>query len=72
MKDYQPLDLSALCNAGLDILNDGASVPIGEQTLRGLPFVVGSADPERGGDCLIAFDAKRGSVTIPINQSAVA
>ena len=70
MKDYQPLDLSALCNAGLDVLNDSASVPIGEQTLRGLPFVVGSADPERGGDCLIAFDAQRGSVTIPINQSA--
>ena len=70
MKDYQPLDLSALCNAGLDILDDGASVPIGEQTLRGLPFIVGSAEAERGDNCLIEFDAKRASVTIPVNRSA--
>ena len=53
MKDYQPLDLSALCNAGLDVLEDGASVPIGEQTLRGLPFVVGSSEAERGEDYLL-------------------
>ncbi len=46
MKDYQPLDLSALCNAGLDVLNEEMSVSIGEQALRGLPFVVGS--PELG------------------------
>ncbi len=68
MKDYQPLDVSALCNAGLDILNVDADVSIGEQTLRGLPFVVGSS--EHDGNCLIAFDAKRESATIPINQSA--
>ncbi|MDE0503836.1 MAG: hypothetical protein OXI86_07130, partial [Candidatus Poribacteria bacterium] len=70
MKDYQPLDLSALCNAGLDILNEEASVSIGEQTLRGLPFLVGSSDSERADNCFIGFDAKGESVTIPINRSA--
>ena len=70
MKDYQPLDLSALCNTGLDVLNEGMSVSIGEQTFRGLPFVVGSPASEGAENCLIGFDAKGESVTIPINQSA--
>ena len=42
MVDYQPLDLSALCNAGLDVLGDDSHAPIGSQTFRGLPFLVGS------------------------------
>ena len=70
MKDYQPVDLSALCNAGLDVLNEGMSVSVGEQTLRGLPFVVGASEPERADNCFIGFDAKGERVTIPINQSA--
>ena len=70
MKDYQPLDLSELYNAGLDVLNEEMSVSIGEQSLRGLPFVVGSSDSERADNCLIGFDAKCESMTIPINQSA--
>ena len=49
MKDYQPLDVSALCNAGLDILNDDADVSIGEKTLRGLPV---RALPDQQ-DCLL-------------------
>ena len=70
MKDYQPLDLSALCNAGLDVLNEEASVSIGEQTLRGLPFLVGSSESVPADNCFIGFDSKRESVTVPINQSA--
>ena len=66
MADYQPLDLSTLCNAGLKILGENTEAPIGEQAFRGLPFLVG-AD---GSKCFIALDSSSGSVTIPINQSA--
>ena len=40
MADYQPLDLSTLCNAGLEVLGANASAPIGDQAFRGLPFLV--------------------------------
>ena len=61
MADYQPLDLSTLCNAGLDVLGANASAPIGEQAFRGLPFLV-NADSSK---CFIALNDTSGSVTIP-------
>jgi len=67
MKDYQPLDLSALCNTGLAVLGQEAQAPLGAQRFRGLPFLAGSEDRER---CFIALDGTAGSVTIPINQAA--
>lgn len=66
MVDYQPLDLSALCNAGLDVLGDDSHAPIGSQTFRGLPFLVGSDQSK----CFIAFDSTSENITIPIDQSA--
>ncbi len=49
MTDYEPLDLSAYCNAGKAVLN--VSDPrLGDQIWRGLPFTV-AEDPER---CCIA------------------
>ena len=66
MADYQPLDLSTLCNAGLEVLGANADAPIGKQAFRGLPFLV-NAD---GSKCFIALNDASGSVTIPINQSA--
>ena len=65
MADYQPLDLSTLCNAGLEVLGANADAPIGKQAFRGLPFLV-NAD---GSKCFIALNDASGSVTIPINQS---
>ena len=38
MDDYKPLDLSAWCNTGSEVLGDGKGVDIGRQTLRGLPY----------------------------------
>ena len=70
MPDYQPLDLSAWCNAGLEILGENPKAPIGEQTFRGLPFMVGGTQSQDGDKCFIAIDGKTGEVTIPINQSA--
>ena len=66
MADYLPLDLSTLCNAGLEVLNEKPNTPIGDQLFRGLPFRVND-DPA---NCFIASDKISGSVTIPINSSA--
>ena len=66
MPDYLPLDLSALCNAGLDVLDEKPNTPIGEQLCRGLPFLVND-DPA---NCFIAFDRNSGGVTIPVNSRA--
>ena len=65
MTDYQPLDLSASYNAGLEVLGENARAPIGSQTFRGLPFSIGSDEK-----CFIAFDGTAASVTLSINQSA--
>ena len=66
MADYQPLDLSRLCNAGLEVLGADADAPTGRQAFRGLPFLVGG----EGAKCFIAFDEASGRAAIPIDQSA--
>ena len=46
MPSYEPVDLSASCNAGLEVLgNEPGDVPLGRVTLRGLPFLIGSEPP---------------------------
>jgi hypothetical protein len=69
VKDYQPIDLSAWCNAGLEIFNNRSDVPIGEQEFRGLPFLVGTAEADAN-RCFILFDGGKERSVIPINQPA--
>lgn len=69
MKDDQPLDLSTWCNAGLEVLESERNVPIVVQVFRGLPFVVGTEQPDRD-RCFILFDSTSENITIPINQHA--
>ena len=46
MASYQPVDLSAACNAGVEVLGDEpGDVPLGNVELRGLPFLIGSESP---------------------------
>jgi hypothetical protein len=46
MPSYEPVDLSAACNAGVEVLGDEpGDVPLGRVDLRGLPFLVGSEPP---------------------------
>ncbi len=46
MPGYEPVDLSAGCNAGVDVLGDEpGDVPLGRVDLRGLPFLVGPEPP---------------------------
>jgi hypothetical protein len=46
MPSYDPVDLSAACNAGVEVLGDEpGDVPLGRVVLRGLPFVIGPEPP---------------------------
>src|SRR6185437_16259324 len=46
MPSYEPVDLSAACNAGVKVLGDEpGDVPLGRVDLRGLPFLIGSERP---------------------------
>src|SRR5882672_6939232 len=46
MASYEPVDLSAACNAGVEVLGDEpCDVPLGRVDLRGLPFLIGSQPP---------------------------
>jgi hypothetical protein len=57
MSSYQPVDLSALCTAGLDVLGDEAGdVPLGQVDLRGLPFLIGP-EPRSADRCFLLPDA---------------
>lgn len=71
MVDYEPLDLSALCNAGIEILPPNRPVHLGAVTLRGLPFQIGVADPDAPVPRFIAAgDGLGGPVSVPIGRSA--
>jgi hypothetical protein len=46
MPSYEPVDLSAACNTGVEVLGDEpGDVPLGRVYLRGLPFLIGSEPP---------------------------
>ena len=46
MPSYEPVDLSAACNAGVEVLGDEpGNVPLGKVDLRGLPFLIGPEPP---------------------------
>jgi hypothetical protein len=48
MPSYEPVDLSAACNAGVkDLGDEPGDVPLGRVDLRGLPFLIGSEPPSR-------------------------
>jgi hypothetical protein len=53
MPSYEPVDLSAACNAGVDVLGDEpGDVPLGRVDLRGLPFLIGS-EPASAERCFL-------------------
>src|SRR3984885_7750483 len=48
MRGYEPVDLSAVCNAGVDALGgEPGDVPLGRADLRGLPFLIGPESPSK-------------------------
>jgi hypothetical protein len=63
--DYEPLDLSPVCNAGREIARAGHIPATGTQVFRGLPFQIGSSEsstPET--PCFVAFDK---AATLPVS-----
>src|SRR5258708_5126892 len=57
MPSFERGDLSAACNAGVEVLgNEPADVPLGRGDLRGLPFLIGS-EPPSAGRCLLLPDS---------------
>jgi hypothetical protein len=46
MASYEPVDLSGICNAGVEVLGDEpGDVPLGRVDLRGLSFLIGPEPP---------------------------
>ena len=70
MNDYEPLDISALCNAGAEVLRQDESPLTGQQSLRGLPFLIGPEQADEGAKNLIALDGSSGSVTVTVGKTA--
>ena len=71
MKDYQPLDLSEFCNAGLEVFEQNSTGPGNVKSHPHYycpPFIIGSTEARNSDRLFIAFDHTTGNVTIPINQ----
>ena len=72
-KDYEPIDLAGVCNAGADLFGGGNSsrFPAGDQTFQGLPFSIGGAGAGPG-RCLLAAGPGHATepVSIPVGSSA--
>jgi hypothetical protein len=70
MSDYEPIDLSHLCNGGTAFISPEARPPIGSQLFHGLPFAI-AGDPAR---CFIGFGGEgaqsSASVTVPLGRTA--
>lgn len=70
MQDYEPLGLSALCNAGPETVAPRKPA-IGLQSLRGLPFQIGMTE---GSPCFLVFGSeapdRSDSLRIPVGQKA--
>ena len=67
--DYEIIDISALCSAGTECL-PGEDPLLGEQTMRGLPFSVGSPDGNSSAKCYISLAEGDSSITLPIGKTA--
>jgi hypothetical protein len=64
---YQPVDLSAYCNAGVELLAGGQQPLTGRQLLHGLPFQIGDGD---GAFLAFGADQLQQPLTIAINAAA--
>ena len=68
MSDYQPLDLTPLCNASADLLGPDGAATLGPQAYRGVPFLIGH--PASAQLPLIGHTGHTAPVTIQVGQTA--
>jgi hypothetical protein len=71
MADYEPLELSRLCNVGIEVLPPAAKPLIGEQMLHGLPFLIGSPT-ENDNSCFVGLGPglHEGPLRVPVGRTA--
>ena len=67
--DYELIDISTWCDAGTECL-PGEDPVLGVQTMRGLPFTVGSPEDHPTGKCYISLAEGDSAVTVPIGKTA--
>ena len=71
MGDYEPVDLSGLCNAGLELVSGPQRPVVGKQSFQGLPFQIGSAEGDERSCFLGLGNGLRSEpLVVPIGQSA--
>ena len=70
MQDYQPLDLSPLCNVGTAVLGENTSPAIGSQTFHGLPFQIGPS-AEDASNLFLGFgnEINTDPIVVPLNAA---
>ncbi len=67
MPSYEPVDLSGVCNAGVDVLGkEPGEPPLGRVDLRGLPFLIGAEQPSAQ-RCFLLPEAP---VSVPVGRLA--
>ena len=69
MAEYEPLDLSSLCNSGLEALGDDADAPVGRQEFHGLPFLIGGRDSTASSQCFLMLREGH-AVSVPVGKQA--
>lgn len=68
MDDYQPIDLSALCNGGLELLTGYRRPPVGDEVFHGLPFQIGNPG-NAAAPCFVVL-APGQDVLVPVGSIA--
>jgi len=67
--DYEPVDLSALCTAGLEVLEGHRAPPIGERAFHGIPFRIG--DPaDVSASCFVLLEPGAAGISVPVGRIA--
>ena len=67
--EYRPVDLTAICNSGMEVWDGGPRPARGQQTFRGIPFQIG--DPGQAGDrCFVALEPGGSTITVPLDRVA--
>ena len=70
MADYEALDLSEWCNAGVTVIGNEGDVAVGRQTFRGLPFLIGGDNDEVASNRFIELNGDGLGVKVPIRRGA--
>ncbi|MFB3739518.1 MAG: hypothetical protein ACE14W_11220, partial [Candidatus Velamenicoccus archaeovorus] len=67
--DYEPVDLSARCNVGLEVLEGHRTPPIGVRAFHGIPFRIGDPADARA-PCFILLEPGGSTVTVSVERPA--